>query len=100
MERDPLELLDEPLLTRVADRLVAEAQAAAGVSAALALSPSARTGCDASWMPWPCRRPPPRCLRSFRPFPRSTTARCATTPACSCSRLLSRAARLGAHVTQ
>jgi hypothetical protein len=35
MERDPLELLEEPLLTRVADRLVAEAQAAAGARAAL-----------------------------------------------------------------
>ena len=33
--RDPLELLEEPLLARVAERLVAEAQAAAGAPAAL-----------------------------------------------------------------
>jgi serine phosphatase RsbU (regulator of sigma subunit) len=35
MERDPLELLEEPLLTRVAARLVAEAQETAGAPAAL-----------------------------------------------------------------
>ena len=35
MERDPLELLEEPLLTRIAARLLAEAQAAAGAPAAL-----------------------------------------------------------------
>jgi serine phosphatase RsbU (regulator of sigma subunit) len=35
MERDPLELLEEPLVARVADRLVSEAQAAAGAPAAL-----------------------------------------------------------------
>jgi serine phosphatase RsbU (regulator of sigma subunit) len=35
MESDPLELLEEPLATRVAQRLVAEAQAVAGAPAAL-----------------------------------------------------------------
>jgi serine phosphatase RsbU (regulator of sigma subunit) len=35
MARDPLELLEEPLLTRVADRLVSEAEAVAGVPASL-----------------------------------------------------------------
>ena len=35
MARDPLELLEGPLIARVADRLVSEAQAVAGAPAAL-----------------------------------------------------------------